>query len=206
MDRLFNPENRFWSFMTKIMDVFMISILWFLFSIPIITIGASTTALFQFTLKLAADEEGYVWRTFTRAFFKNFFQATAMWLLVLVCGSFLAFDLFLSRRLPLPAVVQNGLFFAIISIIIVFLLTVLYLFPLLSFFHVNIKKLVGHAFVMAVGNLNITVLIIGIYAAGAAAVLYMPMAFPVIFGISCFFASYFYRLVFRRYMEDLIDD
>ncbi len=203
MDRLFNPENPFWSFMTKIMDVFLISILWFLFSIPIITIGASTTALFQFTLKLAADEEGYVWRTFIRAFCKNFVQATAVWLLALAAGMFLAFDLYLSRRLMLPAAVQNGLFFAIISIIIVFLLTMLYIFPLLSFFHVRVKQLIAHAFIMAVGNLHVSIIIVALYAAGAAATLYMPMAFPIIAGLSCFFASYFYRIVFKKYMEDL---
>ena len=185
------------------MDVFLISILWFLFSIPIITIGASTTALFQFTLKLAADEEGYVWRTFIRAFCKNFVQATAVWLMALAAGVFLAFDLYLSRRLMLPAVVQNGLFFAIISIIIVFLLTMLYIFPLLSFFHVRVKQLIAHAFIMAVGNLHVSIIIVAIYAAGAAAMLYMPMAFPIIAGLSCFFTSYFYRIVFKKYMEDL---
>lgn len=203
MDRLFNPENPFWSFMNKVMDVFMISILWFIFSIPIITIGASTTALFQFTLKLTADEEGYVCRSFIRAFFKNFVQATAAWAVVLVCGGFLAFDLYLSRRLPLMPVMQNGLFFAIISIMIVFLLTVLYVFPLLSFFHVKLKQLIGHAFIMAVGNLHVSIIIIAIYAAAGAAVLYLPMAFPVIFGIACFLSSYFYRLVFRKYIEDI---
>ena len=60
MNNLFNPENKFWSFMNKITDVFFLGILWFLFSIPVITAGAATTSLYQFTLKQADDEEGYV--------------------------------------------------------------------------------------------------------------------------------------------------
>lgn len=201
MNRLFNPENPFWRFMTKITDVFCISILWFLFSIPIVTIGASTTALFQFTLKLAADEEGYVWRTFSRAFFKNFIQSTVVWLLGLALGGFLLFDLYLSRRLALPPVIQNGLFFAIISIIIVYLLTMLYVFPLMSFFHVKLGRLISHAFIMAVGNLYISITIVVIFAVAVAAAFFVPAAFPFLFGLACFGASYFYRWVFHRYME-----
>lgn len=201
MNRLFNPENPFWRFMTKITDVFFISFLWLLFSIPIVTIGASTTALFQFTLKLAADEEGYVWRTFSRAFFKNFIQSTVIWLLALASGGFLLFDLYLSRRLSLPAAVQNGLFFAIISIIIVYLLTMLYVFPLMSFFHVKLGRLIGHAFIMAVGNLYISVTIAVIYVVAGVAAYFVPPAFPVLFGLACFVSSYFYRWVFHRYME-----
>ena len=72
MNYLFDPENRFWSFMNKIMDVFFIGILWFVFSLPVVTAGAALTALYQFTLKQADDEEGYVWRSFRRAFVKNF--------------------------------------------------------------------------------------------------------------------------------------
>jgi len=71
MNNLFNPENRFWSFMNKITDVFCLGILWFIFSIPIITIGAATTSLYQFTLKQADDDEGYVWRSFIKAFGKK---------------------------------------------------------------------------------------------------------------------------------------
>ena len=42
MNHLFNPENRFWNFMNKITDVFLLGILWFLFSIPVVTMGAET--------------------------------------------------------------------------------------------------------------------------------------------------------------------
>ena len=76
MNELFNPENRFWNFMNKITDVFVLGILWFLFSIPVITAGAATTSLYQFTLKQADDEEGYVFKSFVRAFTKNFKQVS----------------------------------------------------------------------------------------------------------------------------------
>ena len=42
MNYLFDPENRFWSFMNKIMDVFFIGILWFVFSLPVVTAGSGS--------------------------------------------------------------------------------------------------------------------------------------------------------------------
>ena len=77
---IFNPENRFFTFMDKVMNLCFLGILWALFSLPVITIGASTTALFQYTLKLIRNEEGYVWRSFRKSFVKNFVPATLLWL------------------------------------------------------------------------------------------------------------------------------
>ncbi|MFR3822641.1 MAG: DUF624 domain-containing protein [Hungatella hathewayi] len=52
--------------MERVTDICVLSFFWFLFSIPAVTVGAATTALFQYTLRLTADEEGYVWKTFRK--------------------------------------------------------------------------------------------------------------------------------------------
>ena len=72
MNNLFNPENKFWSFIGKIADVFCISILWVVCSIPIITAGAANAALHHFCLHLAGDTEDMVLRGFFRPFKANF--------------------------------------------------------------------------------------------------------------------------------------
>ena len=89
INRFFNPENRFWAFMERVTDICVLSFFWFLFSIPVVTAGAATTALFQYTLRLTADEEGYVWKTFREGFKKNFGQATILWIGAVLVGAFL---------------------------------------------------------------------------------------------------------------------
>ena len=79
--------------MGKIVDVFLISFLWLLGCIPLITIGASTSALYQFTLRQVDDTESTVLRGYFRAFRQNFGKATLVWVLEVVCGAVLAFDL-----------------------------------------------------------------------------------------------------------------
>ena len=61
---LFNYDNPVWRFIGKFWDVLIVNLLWFFLSIPIFTIGASTTAMYYVTLKLARDDDGYTIRSF----------------------------------------------------------------------------------------------------------------------------------------------
>lgn len=54
------------------------------------TIGASTTALFYCTLKMAEDRDEGLTRMFFRAFRSNFKPATKLWLILLALGCFWA--------------------------------------------------------------------------------------------------------------------
>ncbi len=201
MNNLFNPENRFWSFMNKITDVFCLGILWFIFSIPIITIGAATTSLYQFTLKQADDEEGYVWRSFIKAFGKNFKQATALWLILLAAGGFLAMDLWACIQITIPGSVRIVCFGVLLCLCLIYTLTALYVFPILSRFHLSVKTILVHSFIMGMGNLYVSVTVLVIYIVFGILAYYITILFPVFMALAAFFSSYFFRHVFRRYWD-----
>lgn len=57
--------------MGKLVDLLVLSGLWVILSLPVVTIGASTAALYYVTLKLASNEEGYTVRSFFHAFKEN---------------------------------------------------------------------------------------------------------------------------------------
>lgn len=42
---MFNPENRFWRWVDRIADVLILSLLWTVCSVPVVTVGAASTAL-----------------------------------------------------------------------------------------------------------------------------------------------------------------
>lgn len=54
---LFNYDNPVWRFIGKLGDLIILNVLWIVCSIPIFTIGASTTAVYYVTLKMVRDEE-----------------------------------------------------------------------------------------------------------------------------------------------------
>ena len=60
MRNLLNPDNPVMNFITRVVYAVWLNILWFVCSIPIVTAGASTTALFYVTLKMVKNEEKYV--------------------------------------------------------------------------------------------------------------------------------------------------
>ena len=63
-----------------------LNLLWIVCSLPVITAGASTTALFYCTLKLHKDGDIRVIHDFFRSFKQNFKQATLIWILMLAAG------------------------------------------------------------------------------------------------------------------------
>ena len=72
--------------LNKICDMVCLNVLWLICCIPIITIGASTTALYTIMLKMVKNEEGYIFRGFFKAFKSNFKQSTIIWIILLLLG------------------------------------------------------------------------------------------------------------------------
>lgn len=60
MAKLFHLDNPVWIFLGKLTDMVILTILWGAFCIPLVTVGASTAALYDVSLKLAENQEGYI--------------------------------------------------------------------------------------------------------------------------------------------------
>ena len=84
MGRLFNLDSPLMSGLSKVADLIWLNILAFIFCIPVVTIGASITALNYVALKMVRNEDGYVTRAFFKSFKQNFKQATIIWLIMLL--------------------------------------------------------------------------------------------------------------------------
>ena len=90
--KFFSYESKFSQLLLKLCYACYLNLLWFVCSIPIVTIGASTTALYYAALKVVRDEDSHVGAAFFRSFRQNFRQATVLWLILLGIGAFLGVD------------------------------------------------------------------------------------------------------------------
>ena len=77
MNQFINPDSPLMRFITKIACSVYLNILWFVCCLPVVTAGASTTALFYVTLKMAKNEEGAVTNVFYHMRFENVFWTIA---------------------------------------------------------------------------------------------------------------------------------
>ncbi|MCR5511715.1 MAG: YesL family protein [Lachnospiraceae bacterium] len=90
-------DNKVFVFLGGIVDAILISILWYIGSIPVFTLGASSAALYYTVHKSIFRSEGYLFSTFKRSFVENFKKGTIIWLICLLADAFLLCDLILAR-------------------------------------------------------------------------------------------------------------
>ncbi|MBR6149169.1 MAG: DUF624 domain-containing protein [Lachnospiraceae bacterium] len=154
LDRMFNYENPVWQFMGRIADLMILNAMALIFSIPIITIGASWTALYYCTVKIVRKEDTYVWKEFWNSFKSNFKQATIIWLILIPFLAILFVDVLMWYNDPtlLPKVLKVT---TVIVICIVLAITI-YVFPILSHFDNTTRNTLKNAFLVSMINIPYT--------------------------------------------------
>ena len=110
--KLFSIDGPLYHFFSRLLDMIKLNFLWLLFSLPVITIGASTAAAFSVTLKMVDEREGYIAKQFWGAFKANLKQGIPTGLLNL----FFAYALYLDFQL-FHAVEGNPIYFLILGIV-----------------------------------------------------------------------------------------
>ncbi len=143
--------------LSKMGDMFILNLIYVISCIPIITIGASTTALYYTTLKMAENKESYVWRDYWNAFKQNFRQATVIWIIEFAACAVVVLDLMIAGGLS----TQLGTVIAITVVVIAIFLVLLglYVFPLLARFENTVIKTMKNAVLIAIRHLPSTILI-----------------------------------------------
>lgn len=76
-------KSRISEVLSGLIDLIVAGLLWLVCSLPVITIGASTTALYYAVNKCVRHNRGRLTPTFFSGFRRNFRQATLIWLLML---------------------------------------------------------------------------------------------------------------------------
>lgn len=138
---IFDVENRFWSFLNKMTDLFLLSLLAMAASIPIVTAGASICGFLYGAMRLREDLDGGVWRDFWHGFISSFKTGTLLWLLHLLSSALLVINLWAGTRIsPIPGIAlvgASGVLLALIQIISFFCysITARYAFPLKKVLH-----------------------------------------------------------------------
>ncbi|MBE5995179.1 MAG: DUF624 domain-containing protein [Paenibacillaceae bacterium] len=203
----FNYDNPVWRFIGKFGDLIILNVLWLVCSLPIFTIGASTTAVYYVTLKLARDDDGYTIRSFFKSFKENFKQSTIIWLILLLAGAILGVDLyFFARLFNGSSTVKTVMLTVFLAMALIYAAVAMYIFPLQSRFYNPLKRTFFNAFFMSIRHLFRTIGMIVIDGVLVAAgfvfmippvlMIFMLFGFPLL----AFINSYILSPVFNIYM------
>ena len=99
MNNIFNPDNKFFSFMGRVADLMILNLLCIVCCIPVFTAGPAIAAMYYITLKMARNEESYVVKGFFHSFKQNLKQGIVIQIIMLLLGIVLAFDLYFCRMM-----------------------------------------------------------------------------------------------------------
>lgn len=158
MRNLFNYENPFIQFLVRVGDLMILNVLFILCSAPVVTLGASLTALHRVTQNMLFEQEKPLLKAFFRAFRQNFKQSTLAWLVELVVIVSLVCDVLL-----VMAYFNGGLAKAMYILVAVLAILVVgvfsYLMPLIARYENGMRQQVNNAVVLAIIKLPKTVLL-----------------------------------------------
>lgn len=182
MHGLFNLDNPFLQFLSRVCDLIILNLLFILTCIPIITIGASLSALYTIALKMVRNEESYIAKGYFKAFASNFKQSTVLWLISIVLFLFFRYDYIIASS-------QNTGMFRIMQVmllmvILVFAAAFLYVFPVASHFVCTLKQVIKNSFLMSIGHLPYTLILFAIYGLIWFVMTYSVKTLGLVIGIS----------------------
>ena len=192
----------------RLCDFMLLNILWVVCSIPLVTIGASTTALYTVMLKVVKNEEGYIVKGFLAAFKENFKKSTLMWLILAVIGIIIVID---SRVAAGMTSTLRTVFQSIFIVFgIVWLCVVIYVFPLTARYENSIRNTFKNALILSVAKLPYTLLMLVVTAGPViltflnTSTLMIGMALWLVAGVSLvtWVNSYLLRKVFEIFHKD----
>lgn len=199
MQKVFGVEGRLFSALTKIFDLLILNIIFLIGCLPIVTIGASLTALYSVTLKMVRDEESNVAKAFWNSYKKNLKQSSIIWLTVLFI---LASLLFLAANISKH---YSVVLYPLLLLVTVSLLTLLYVFPLLAKFENSCFHTIKNAFLISLHTVAYSILLFIITVLFVAVI---PIYFPKLlfiwlflgFSSSAFVKSFLFEKIFNNYI------
>lgn len=202
MNRFFNPDSWLWKPFAYVADVVLLSCLWFVCSVPIVTLGAATTAMYDVAARCIRGGDRAFFVRFFRTFKREFRLSTLSWLLwaAVIAGAFL-----LVRLYGNSAAVTGGstaLTIAGLAVTVVLLGVSCWVWPLLSRFSFSFGGLNLTALKLAVSRLPATVFVGLVTVGGAYVCVRYWMPTLVVPALAALLWSLPMERAFRKYMPN----
>lgn len=202
MAGFFNYENKLMTVLNKIMDCMILSVLWCILSIPIITVGATTTALYYVVNKSIRHNRGYAWKEFFGAFKSNFKQSTIVWMVNLLLIILGVVDVYILHNLWETMAVSKVIMAVVLALLIFLVMWMTYVYPYMARFALPTKALMKNCVIIALVNFKWSLLLLILFVVTVVGFVFVPvlsMFLPVIYMV---IANRILERVFRKYMSD----
>jgi uncharacterized membrane protein YesL len=184
----------------KVFDIMLVSLLWFICCLPIVTIGPATTALYYTVVKTIRRERGYVSKEFFHSFRLNLKQGMISGIMLTVFAVLMLVNFQLVKAIK--SNISTILFGIYLSMTIIVFLTSVYVFPNLSRFTLTVKGLFKNSFAMAIRHFPSSILIGVIVLACVFGMYIMPIAIFFLPGLGTLLTSFLMEKILKKYTPE----
>ena len=207
MKNIFSPDSLLIKALTLLCDLMFLNLLFLICSVPIFTIGASTTALYAVLFKRLRGKDLKIGKTYFAEFKANFKQATLFWIPYFLIVSFLVADIYISHNI-LPEEYRFIQYPASIALFILLWATVL-VFPQMALFKSPTRQIIKNSAILGLVNfpiigmvfvIHIFIFLLADLSAKAEMIVISILLFFGIAGLAWFFCI-FYRRIFMKVLE-----
>ncbi len=200
MGGFFNLDGPFYKFGNIVADIIILGLIWIVFSLPLFTIGASTTAIFYVTTRRISNKDGYLTKDFFNSFKSNFIQSTVIWLFLIFVSILLFVNI---KNINVMGSLKNIFLPLQICFAVEFLITAVYIFPTISRFQMKNLQVIKTAFFMANKHFVTSFICLSLGVIIIIGIWFFPPVFLISMSLYAFIASYFIMRIFRKYRPEL---
>ena len=197
-------ESRLHASLSAVIDLIFVGILWLVCSLPLVTVGPATTALYYAVVKCIRHERGKLSKLFFTGFRQNFRLSFPMWLLYVALLGFAALDFYAYGQMGLS---QGGLLSAFSGLLALpCLLTFPWMFAYISRFSNSFGGSLKFVCYLAARHLGKSLLLAGELLLFLAIAWLLPQILPLIPGVFALLMSLSIEPVFRSFTAEQESD
>lgn len=204
MDKFFNSDNGVMRALSKIFDMGLLTLIYLVFCIPVVTAGAATTSLYYVSAKVLRHNRSYVWREFWSSFKTNFLQSTIVWVITAVITVLLIFNMQIVGA-NADSAKSGYLVGAYLAMLFVLLCINCYVYPIISRFGTGLSQILRLSLYCAFRHFLHTIMMVAILAA-MVALIYLGMITNIILififapGLAGFAYTFPMEHILKKYM------
>lgn len=201
MRGMFSIDSPVMRALIKFFDCICASVLWLLFSLPVVTMGAAGAALYATVYKYLRRGEGHLWSTFWGAFRENLRRSTLVWLAALAVLALLAADALVFRSLKLEGSPFGSIYWVVLALICAAATWTAYLSAYAARFSGGAKDVLRFGFVLMAAHPVKALEVFLPILAGASLVLTGPQWIAIVPAAVCWLNSAVLEKVFLLHMR-----
>lgn len=203
----YNPDNKVLQTLSLYFDLTLLAALWVVSSVPVVTVGVSTTALYRVLLKMASgDGVTSVVRAFFGCWRGEWRRGSLVWILLLGFLALVSGDLYVCVAYRPRGAVGLALWAGTFLAAALALCLLVYVFPINARFDCTARQVFSNAVRFTAGNPGRTLTLVGLLLLRGASIFFLLLLAVFALGpllyLSAKRLSAVFEPVLRRYAPE----